>query len=170
MNFSSFKTAALAITAIGLCGSMAFADTVREVKCANGKTVQASGTESNAAACLTIGSQPSRDAATGQATGKRQHKPVMVVKPIDVAGYDAKAKKYQQLAATHKPRTPQQEQLVKEYMKLPPSQRMGFKAAHPEVQKSIWDYAPYAVCFYASVAGGADVVEAGDECHEDWVN
>ena len=165
MNFSPFKTAALAIAAMGLCGGVAFADTIREVKCANGKTVQASGTQSDAAACLTIASQPSRDAASGQATGKRQHTPVKTS-----AVYDAKAKKYQQLAATHKPRTAQQEQLVKEYMRLPPSQRMGFKAAHPEVQKSIWDYAPYAVCFYASVAGGADVVEAGDECHEDWVN
>lgn len=80
-----------------------------------------------------------------------------------------KATKYEQLARMHKPRTPQQEKLVKEYMKLPPAQRGAFKAAHPEVQKSIWDYAPYAVCFYASVAGGADVVEAGDECHDDWV-
>jgi hypothetical protein len=37
------------------------------------------------------------------------------------------------------------------------------------VSKDIWDLGPYAVCFYASVAGGADVVEAGDECHADWV-
>jgi len=82
---------------------------------------------------------------------------------------EAKAKKYEQLARTNKPRTPEQEKLVKEYMRLPASQRNAFKSAHPEVSKSIWDLAPYAVCFYASVAGGADVVEAGDECHADWV-
>jgi hypothetical protein len=169
MNFRPSKTAALAIAAIGLCGSAAFADTIRDVKCANGRTVQASGTESDTQACLTIGSQPSRDGASGQATGKRQHNSLSVPKPVDQAGYDAKAKKYQQLAATHKPKTAQQEQLIKQYMKLPPSQRMGFKAANPGVQKSIWDLGPYAVCFYASVAGGADVVEAGDDCHADWV-
>jgi hypothetical protein len=28
----------------------------------------------------------------------------------------------------------------------------------------IWNYAPYAVCFYAAWAGGADVVEAGTYC------
>jgi hypothetical protein len=157
------------LTAAGLYAGTAHADTTRDVTCANGKTVQASGTESNAAACLTIGSQPSRDAASGLPTGKRQHKPVMVTKPIDQASA-GKARKYEQLAARHKPRTAQQEQLIKEYMKLSPAQRMGFKAANPGVQKSIWDYGPYAVCFYASVAGGADVVEAGDECHDDWVN
>jgi hypothetical protein len=54
-------------------------------------------------------------------------------------------------------------------MKLPASQRGAFKAANPTVNASIWDYGPYAVCFYASVAGGADVVEAGEECHADWV-
>jgi hypothetical protein len=163
------RTAAFAIAAVGLCCSAAFADTTRDVKCANGSTVQASGTESDAQACLTIGSQPSRDAATGQATGKRAHKPIMVKKEIDSARA-AKAKKYQQLAATHKPRSAEQERLIKEYMKLQPSQRIGFKTANPGVQKSIWDYGPYAVCFYASVAGGADVVEAGEECHADWVD
>jgi hypothetical protein len=162
---SPSKTAALAIAVIGLFGSVAFADTTRDVKCANGRTVQASGTESDATACLTIGSQPSRDAASGQATGKRAHKPVMIPKEIDVA----KAKKYEQLAATHKPKDAERDRLVKQYMKLPPSQRMGFKAANPGVQESIWDYGAYAVCFYASVGGGADVVEAGDECHADWV-
>ena len=81
-----------------------------------------------------------------------------------------KADKYEHLARLNKPRNPQQEKLVKEYMKLPPAQRGAFKAAHPDVQKSIWDLAPYAVCFYASVAGGADVVDAGDECHDEWVN
>jgi hypothetical protein len=54
-------------------------------------------------------------------------------------------------------------------MKLPASQRAVFKANNPGVQESIWDLGPYAVCFYASVAGGADVVEAGDECHAAWV-
>jgi hypothetical protein len=169
VKFSPLKAAAFAIVAIGLCGSTAFADTIRDVKCANGRTVQASGTQSNAQACATIASQPSEDAASGLPTGKRQHKPVSVIKPVDKAGNDAKAKKYQQLAASHKPKTAQQEQLIKQYMKLPPSQRAGFKAANPGVQESIWDYGPYAVCFYASVAGGADVVEAGDECHADWV-
>lgn len=90
-------------------------------------------------------------------------------KPVRSPEDAKKATKYEQLARMNKPRTPQQEKLVKEYMKLPPAQRNAFKAAHPDVQKSIWDLAPYAVCFYASVAGGADVVDAGDECHADWV-
>jgi hypothetical protein len=91
------------------------------------------------------------------------------VKLTRSAADEKKANLYELLARQSKPRTAQQEKLVKEYMKLPPSQRPAFKAAHPEVQKSIWDLAPYAVCFYASVAGGADVVDAGDECHADWV-
>lgn len=90
------------------------------------------------------------------------------VKP-DVADKN-KAAKYRTLAAKHKPRTAEQEKLIKHYMRLPPSQRNAFKAANPSVPADIWDYGPYAVCFYASVAGGADVVEAGDECHEDWVD
>jgi len=82
----------------------------------------------------------------------------------------AKAKEYTQLAERYRPRTRSEQQLVKEYMSLPASQQGAFKSSHPDVAKSIWDYAPYAVCFYASVAGGADVVEAGDECHADWVD
>ena len=95
------------------------------------------------------------------------HSEFVVVKLVDASS--TKAMKHQLLAATHRPRTAEQERLIKEYMNLPPSQRAAFKAAHPDVQKSIWDYGPYAVCFYASVAGGADVVEAGEECHADWV-
>jgi len=82
----------------------------------------------------------------------------------------AKTREYTRLAEQHKPRTQSEQQLVEEYMSLPASQRGAFKSNHPNVSKSIWDYAPYAVCFYASVAGGADVVEAGDECHADWVD
>ena len=150
MKLISLKSAALAAAALIVFVGAANADTPRTVTCANGKSVQASGTESDAAACLTIGSQP---------TAKKPGRTVN----------NAKAAKYEQLARTHKPRTPAQEKLVKDYMKLPASQRNGFKAAHPEVSKDIWDLAPYAVCFYASVAGGADVVEAGDECHAEWV-
>ena len=82
----------------------------------------------------------------------------------------ANARQFKALAQRHKPSSPQQERLVRQYMTLPASQRAAFKARHPEVSKAIWDYAPYAVCFYASVAGGADVVEAGDDCHDKWVN
>lgn len=55
--FSPLKTAALAIAAFCLYGGSANADTIREVQCANGKTVLASGTQSNRQACLTIASQ-----------------------------------------------------------------------------------------------------------------
>lgn len=170
MKLSTLKAAALVFTTIGLCAATANADSLREVKCANGKTVQASGTQSNSAACRTIGSRPQPGTSAGN-----EHEFEYDV----VAGHaastgrtpanEAKAKKYQRLAAMHKPKTARQEQLIKQYMELPPAQRPGFKAENPGVQKSIWDYGPYAVCFYASVAGGADVVEAGDECHEDWV-
>ncbi len=160
MKFSPIKTIALAIAAFGLCGASAYADTVREVKCTSGRTVPASGTESDAEACLKIGSRPTGEARKPGGTSLSSKR-----SPAD----EQKAKKYQQLAATHKPRTAQQEQLIKQYMRLPPPQRMGFKAANPGVQKSIWDLGPYAVCFYASVAGGADVVDAGDECHAKWV-
>jgi hypothetical protein len=160
MKLSPLKTIALA--ALAICGSAAYGDTAREVECANGRTVKASGTETDAAACLTIGSQP----AEARKPGRTKYNNIVLKRG---AADEAKAKKYQQLAATNKPKTREQEQLVKQYMKLPPSQRNGFKAAHPDVQHSIWDLGPYAVCFYASVAGGADVVEAGDECHADWV-
>jgi hypothetical protein len=172
MRFSTLTTVALAFTAIGLCAPSAFADTIREVKCANGKTVQASGTQSPAAACRVIGSRPHGDTKNAGNEHEVEYDLVAgkaAATPRTPAN-DAKARKYQRLAAMHKPKSAQQEQLIKQYMKLPPTQRLGFKAEHPGVQKSIWDYGPYAVCFYASVAGGADVVEAGDECHEDWVN
>ena len=82
----------------------------------------------------------------------------------------AKAKRYEALAKKYRPTSRTDQQLVQEYMRLPASRRGSFKTTHPNVSKSIWDYAPYAVCFYASVAGGADTVEAGDECHEKWVD
>jgi hypothetical protein len=156
MKSKNLTAAALAFAALNMLGGAASADVPRTVTCANGRTVQASGTESDAAACLTIGSQPSTES---KGPGAKYNDITL-----------KKGANYQKLAAAHKPRTPAQEQLIKQYMKLPPAQRPGFKAAHPEVQKSIWDLGPYAVCFYASVAGGADVVEAGDECHDEWVN
>ena len=87
MKLSTLKAAALVITAIGLGAASANADTLREVKCANGKTVQASGTQSNAAACRTIGSRPQPGTSAGNehefeydlvagnaaSTGKRPH-------------------------------------------------------------------------------------------------
>jgi hypothetical protein len=146
-----------------MIASAAQATTFRDVLCANGRKVQAVEERTDAEACRLIGSKPAESNAQplkggGDMTLKRS------------ATDEQKARKYQQLAAQHKPRTAQQEKLVKEYMKLPAVQRDSFKAQNPTVQKSIWDYGPYAVCFYASVAGGADVVEAGEECHEDWVN
>lgn len=133
-----------------------------DVNCANGRTVQATDTESDAEACLKVGSKPAEARKPGRTTFNN-----VVLKRS--AADEQKAKKYERLAAQNKPRTAEQEKLVKEYMKLPASQRNGFKAQHPTVKESIWDLAPYAVCFYASVAGGADVVEAGDDCHADWV-
>jgi hypothetical protein len=154
--------AALLFGTLLLMAGASQAVTSHDVKCANGRTVQAGDTETDAQACLKVGSQPAEAAKPGR------------VKYGDVtlkrgAADEQKAKKYEALAAKHKPRNPQQEKLVKEYMRLPASQRPAFKAKNPSVQESIWDLGPYAVCFYASVAGGADVVEAGDECHADWV-
>jgi hypothetical protein len=162
MKFKSLQSISLAVAAMTLFAGAAMADTQRTVECANGKSVEASGTESDASACLTIGSQPA-----AKRPGHIKYGDVTLKKrsPAD----QAKAQKYEQLAKANKPRTAEQEKLVKQYMKLPPSQRNAFKSANPTVQKSIWDLGPYAVCFYASVAGGADVVEAGDECHADWV-
>ncbi len=82
----------------------------------------------------------------------------------------AKAQEYTKLAAQYLPKSRSEQEMIQAYMKVPARQRGAFKTRYPGVSKSIWDYAPYAVCFYASVAGGADVVEAGDECHDDWVN
>jgi hypothetical protein len=144
-------------------GAQAQAVQQRDVKCANGRTVPATDSQTDAEACLTIGSRP---AAPTSLPGNTKYSNVKMERS---AADQQKATKYQRLAAQHKPRNPETEKLVKEYMRLPASQRNAFKAQHPQVQKSIWDYAPYAVCFYASVAGGADVVEAGDECHADWV-
>jgi hypothetical protein len=165
MKTRMFKPA-LALAALVpllLIGAQSQAAIQRDVECANGKTVTATDTQSDAAVCLTVGSKP----AAARRPGTTKYSNITLKRS---AADEAKAKKYERLAAQHKPRTPDQEKVVKEYMKLPAVQRIRFKADHPQVQKSIWDYGPYAVCFYASVAGGADVVEAGDECHEDWVN
>lgn len=80
----------------------------------------------------------------------------------------AKAQEYTRLAEQHKPRTKAEQQLIAEYMRLPASQRNAFKSNHPGVVEDLWDLGAYAVCFYASVAGGADVVEAGDDCSAKW--
>jgi len=162
MKFISLKSAALTLAAFTMISSAANADTARKVQCANGRTVEASGTQSDAEVCLLVASIP----ATDNKPGNQKFADVSFKRGrMD----ELNARKYEQLARAHKPRTPTEERLVKQYMKLPPSQRDAFESAHPDVSKSIWDLGPYAVCFYASVAGGADVVEAGDECHEDWV-
>jgi hypothetical protein len=76
--FSPLKTTAQAIAALCLFAGGAHADTLREVRCANGKTVQASGTQSNRQACLTIGTQPVQPTAA-----KREYKPILVSKHTD---------------------------------------------------------------------------------------
>jgi hypothetical protein len=157
----NLKTA-LGLTALALLATSAHAVLPHEVKCANGKSVVVPDSATDWEACLTIGSRPANAGKpaphrTGDVTMKRG-----AANPQDAA-------KYRALAAKHKPRTPEMQKLVEQYMKLPPSRRNSFKADNPTVPASIWDYGPYAVCFYASVAGGADVVEAGDECHADWV-
>jgi hypothetical protein len=70
------QTSALVVATMVLLANAAHADSFREVKCANGRTVQASGTQSNVEACRRIASQPPRDSASGQATGKRVHAPI----------------------------------------------------------------------------------------------
>lgn len=40
---------------------------------------------------------------------------------------------------------------------------------HPPADAGIWDYGAYAVCFYASWAGGADAVAAGKACHDQFI-
>ncbi len=149
--------AGLLFGALLLIAGAGQAATSRDVTCANGRTVQATDSETPTEACLKVASRPVAPNTAGY------------LRIDGISGEAEKAKKYERLAAQHKPRNPQQDKLVKEYMRLPASQRNAFKAQNPKVQKSIWDYGPYAVCFYASVAGGADVVEAGDECHADWV-
>lgn len=157
----NLKTA-LGLTALALMATSAQAVLPHEVTCANGKTVLVPDSTSDWEACLTIGSQPANGA-------KPRPRPSDIT--LKRGTSDRKdGNRYRALAAKYKPRTPEMQQLVEQYMKLPPSRRNAFKAQHPGVQPDIWDYGPYAVCFYASVIGGADVVEAGDECHDDWVD
>ncbi len=160
MKFQSMTSMIIASLTLALCMEPASAVQVRDVKCANGRTVQASDAETDAMACLTIGSQP------GQLPDKA---PALRIGSAN-ANDTFKAAEYRRLARQHRPRTAEEERLVKEFMALPAVKRKGFEANHPDVSRSIWDYGPYAVCFYASVAGGADVVEAGDECHDKWVD
>lgn len=163
-------TTAFTLTAL-LFGTSAHAVLPHEVKCANGQTLEVPDSVSAWEACLTIGSQP----ANGTLPSNTKYTPVKLER---ASGASAKpgsanpqeAAKYRSLAARYKPRTPEQERLVKQYMRLPASQRNAFKAAHPDVSADFWDYGPYAVCFYASVIGGGDVVEAGEECRNDWVD
>jgi hypothetical protein len=155
----NLKTA-LGLTALALLATSAQAVLPHEVKCANGQTLLVPDSVSAWEACLTIGSQP--------AAGSSSKRPGITDVTMKRGTSDQGAK-YRALAAKYKPRTPEMQKLVEQYMKLPPARRNAFKAAHPNVSKDIWDLGPYAVCFYASVAGGADVVEAGDECHADWV-
>ena len=154
----NLKTA-LGLAALALLATSAHAVLPHEVTCANGKTVLVPDSASDWEACLTIGSYPSN---SSKPTSRRISDVTMKRGTTDGA-------KYRALAAKHKPRTPEMQKLVEQYMKLPPSRREAFKADNPAVPASIWDLGPYAVCFYASVAGGADVVEAGEECHADWV-
>ncbi|HET9474592.1 MAG TPA: hypothetical protein VFO82_11905 [Steroidobacteraceae bacterium] len=157
----NLKTA-LGLTALALLATSAHAVLPHEVTCANGKTVLVPDSATDWEACLTIGSYP---ANSSKPTSRRISDVTM---KRGVTG-SQDGSKYRALAAKYKPRTPEMQKLVEQYMKLPPSRRNSFKADNPAVPAAIWDYAPYAVCFYASVAGGADVVEAGEECHADWV-
>lgn len=151
------------LTTLVLLASNAHAVLPHEVKCANGKSVEVPDSVSAWEACLTIGSTPvNRNAPKGP-------------KVTDVSlkrgiTDQQRAAKYQALAAKYRHQDMTVARLIDAYMKLPPSRRNAFEAEHPGVSKDIWDYGPYAVCFYASVAGGADVVEAGEECHADWVD
>jgi hypothetical protein len=67
--FNPLKPTVLAIAAFCLYGVNAHADTFREVRCANGKTVQASGTQSNRQACLLIASQPVQGSSSRLGSG-----------------------------------------------------------------------------------------------------
>lgn len=162
MKLATLKTT-LALSALGFFATSAHAVLPHEVKCANGQTVEVPDSVSDWEACLTINSKPANPSAK---PGRAKFGNIELKRG---AADQQQAAKYQRLAAQHKPRTPEMQKLVEKYMKTPKSQRGAFKAANPTVNASIWDYGPYAVCFYASVAGGADVVEAGEECHADWV-
>jgi hypothetical protein len=153
--------AAFSLATLALLATSAQAVLPHEVTCANGKTVLVPDSGSDAEACLTIGSQPAKGRAAAGPTTTRAW---------PAKWYVPEASRYRALAEKYRPRDMTTAKLIDTYMKLPPSRRDAFKAENPAVPASIWDYGPYAVCFYASVAGGADVVEAGDECHEDWVD
>jgi hypothetical protein len=158
-----YLKSALSLTTLALLATSAQAVLPHEVKCANGKTNEVPDSVTPWEACLTIGSQP--------ADGNSSTRPKFTEVSMKRGATDQqKAAKYSALAAKHRPTDVRIVKLVDAYMKLPPSRRNAFKADNPGVPADIWDFGPYAVCFYASVAGGADVVEAGDECHDDWVD
>lgn len=171
MKLVNLKTA-LAISALALFGSSAHAVLPHEVKCANGQTLEVPDSVTAWEACLTIGSTPANGT---YAPANTKYSAVKLNRAADQtrkrdAADPKKATMYRNLAAKYKPRTPEQTKLIREYMRLPASQRNAFEAAHPGETADFWDYGPYAVCFYASVAGGGDIVEAGDECRADWVD
>jgi hypothetical protein len=164
--------AVLAISALALFGSSAHAVLPHEVKCANGQTLEVPDSVTAWEACLTIGSTPVN--GTYSRPGNK-YSLVELKRPAAettkrAAADPQKAARYRSLAAKYNPRTAEQKKLIREYMRLPASQRNAFEAAHPGETADFWDYGPYAVCFYAAVAGGGDVVEAGDECRADWVD
>jgi len=158
-----YLKSALTLATLALLATSAHAVLPHEVKCANGKTVEVPDSVTPWEACLTIGSQP----ASGNASKQAKSTDVTMKRG---ASDQQKAAKYSALAAKYKPKEARMVRVLHAYMELPPSRRNAFKAENPGVPADIWDFGPYAVCFYASVAGGADVVEAGDECHADWVD
>jgi len=98
--------------------------------------------------------------------------PLVLAQPASAQLRDtsAQAREYTRLAEQYRPTTRSEQQLIAEFMSLPASQQNAFKSSHPDVTPSIWKYGAYAACFYGSVAGGADVVEAGDECKAEWID
>lgn len=171
MKLGDLKTV-LTLTALALFGTSAHAVLPHEVKCANGETLEVPDSVTAWEACLTIGSTPANGTYL---PGNTKYSAVKLGRTTDATvkpgvADQKKIAKYRGLAAKYKPRTREQETLIKRYMRLPASQRNAFEAANPSEPADIWDYGPYAVCFYASVIGGGDVVEAGEECHADWVD
>jgi len=163
-QFKAMASTVLLLVSVMGFNHAAYADVAHTVTCNDGTKVEVGGTDHfGKMACLKYGGSSTQHSKPGFAAKKTKLKSANK-QTRKSASY------YKRLAAKGKPKNAKQEALVKRYMKVAPSQRLGFKAKHPGTSKSIWDYGPYAVCFYASVAGGADVVEAGDECHEDWVD
>lgn len=77
-------------------------------------------------------------------------------------------KKYIELAQKYKPDS-NMEPIVRKYMKLPSGEKKAFLKI--QTKKGVrmnwpWDYSAYAVCFYSEWTGGGDAVEAGDHCHD----